>query len=430
MRSGAGGGGPSRRTTRRCSCSPITRTEPDRDGGAGRPSTSSPTASTPPTRRRARPPATTASTIAGGASTVRQALIAGVVDELTLDIAPVAARIRRADLRRRRVVRDGAGGGAALTAGHPHPLPPGGPRSALGGPFPARASPPATSATSAVEDRGRGAGRARAAVRRGSRARSPRRCRRGKNAVAAAVHDQRRERDLGQALAPARLAVELGEHRCPAGWPSAPRVRCRACGPRRARRAARGDGVVAEDLRAAGGDTPPPAARSVQSGIGRENSRPHRRLVVVGQVVVDAGRGDAPGADQGERRERAPGGRARRPGRPSRRRRSRRGAPAARRARRRAPRRRRRGRAGCTPGASGSTVVDSPAVAQVVAHDAAPAARRGASQSASGHESIVVPPASRTSGAAASPNRSTPMRDSVRLDRLHRRSSVRSVSGA
>src|SRR6188768_3346977 len=60
--------------------------------------------------------------IAGGASTVRQALLAGVVDELTLDIA----RVRRADLRRRRVARDGTRRGAALPAGHAHPLPPGG----------------------------------------------------------------------------------------------------------------------------------------------------------------------------------------------------------------------------------------------------------------------------------------------------------------
>jgi dihydrofolate reductase len=43
--------------------------------------------STPPTRGRAKPPAIR--DIAGGASTVRQALIAGVVDELSLDIAPV-----------------------------------------------------------------------------------------------------------------------------------------------------------------------------------------------------------------------------------------------------------------------------------------------------------------------------------------------------
>jgi dihydrofolate reductase len=63
--------------------------------------------------------------IAGGASAVRQALIAGVVDELTLDI-PGPARVRRADLRRRRISRVGAHRGAAFAAGHAHPLPPGG----------------------------------------------------------------------------------------------------------------------------------------------------------------------------------------------------------------------------------------------------------------------------------------------------------------
>ena len=46
-------------------------------------------ASTPPTHGRRRRPATSGVDIAGGASTVRQALVAGVVDELTLDIAPV-----------------------------------------------------------------------------------------------------------------------------------------------------------------------------------------------------------------------------------------------------------------------------------------------------------------------------------------------------
>ena len=61
--------------------------------------------------------------IAGGASTVRQALAAGVIDELTLDIAPVLLGLRRADLRRRRVLRLRAGRGAPLAARHPHPLP-------------------------------------------------------------------------------------------------------------------------------------------------------------------------------------------------------------------------------------------------------------------------------------------------------------------
>ncbi len=76
----------SRRTTRRSSCSPTTRTTRSRRRAA-RPSTSS-TASTPRWRRRPRSPAT-AVDIAGGASAVRQALQAGVLDELVLDIAPV-----------------------------------------------------------------------------------------------------------------------------------------------------------------------------------------------------------------------------------------------------------------------------------------------------------------------------------------------------
>ena len=50
--------------------------------------------------------------IAGGASTVRQALAAGVVDELTLDIAPVLLGARRAAVRRRRGPRPRAGRGA------------------------------------------------------------------------------------------------------------------------------------------------------------------------------------------------------------------------------------------------------------------------------------------------------------------------------
>ena len=63
--------------------------------------------------------------IAGGASTVRQALVAGVVDELTLDIAPVLLGSGERILRRRRISRDGAHRGAAFAAGHAHPLPPG-----------------------------------------------------------------------------------------------------------------------------------------------------------------------------------------------------------------------------------------------------------------------------------------------------------------
>ena len=78
----------SRPITRPCSCSPTTRTTRSRWRAARR-FTSSPTALTPPTRRRARWPGDRDVSIAGGASTVRQALAAGVIDELILDIAPV-----------------------------------------------------------------------------------------------------------------------------------------------------------------------------------------------------------------------------------------------------------------------------------------------------------------------------------------------------
>ena len=63
--------------------------------------------------------------IAGGASTVRQALAAGVVDELTLDIAPVL-------LGSGERIFDGVESSgwspsrSAFAAGHAHPLPPGG----------------------------------------------------------------------------------------------------------------------------------------------------------------------------------------------------------------------------------------------------------------------------------------------------------------
>ena len=56
---------------------------------AGRRSTSSPTASTPRTPQARETAGDNGIDIAGGASTVRQALSAGVIDELSLDIAPV-----------------------------------------------------------------------------------------------------------------------------------------------------------------------------------------------------------------------------------------------------------------------------------------------------------------------------------------------------
>ena len=63
--------------------------------------------------------------IAGGASTVRQALVAGVVDELTLDIAPVLLGSGERIFDGVEFSRVGARRGAAFAAGHAHPLPPG-----------------------------------------------------------------------------------------------------------------------------------------------------------------------------------------------------------------------------------------------------------------------------------------------------------------
>ena len=63
--------------------------------------------------------------IAGGASTVRQALVAGVVDELTLDIAPVLLGSGERIFDGVESLGFGARRGAAFAAGHAYPLPPG-----------------------------------------------------------------------------------------------------------------------------------------------------------------------------------------------------------------------------------------------------------------------------------------------------------------
>jgi hypothetical protein len=67
---------------------------------------------------------------------------------------------------------------------------------------------------------------------------------------------------------------------------------------------ARGDGVVAEDLRAGGGEL---RNRLAVGPIGhRTREQPaHRRLVMAGEVIVGRARGNRAGAGQGERRERA-----------------------------------------------------------------------------------------------------------------------------
>lgn len=62
--------------------------------------------------------------IGGGASTVREALIAGVIGELTLDLAPVLLGWGERLLRRGRVLRLRTRRGAALAAGDADPLSP------------------------------------------------------------------------------------------------------------------------------------------------------------------------------------------------------------------------------------------------------------------------------------------------------------------
>ena len=101
-RTGAAGGGPSRRTTHRCSCSPITPASRSR-WRAGRPSTSSPTASTPPTHRRVdgrrRRRGHRRRRLHRSAGARRRGRRRAHARH-----RPGPARVRRADLRRRRIV--------------------------------------------------------------------------------------------------------------------------------------------------------------------------------------------------------------------------------------------------------------------------------------------------------------------------------------
>src|SRR6478752_2374532 len=124
----------------------------------------------------------------------------------------------------------------------------------------------------------------------------------GEERVATAVYDERGDFDLRQAFTPPGRAVEPGEHhaqlvghldcRCGAG-----RAVPDACCGR-----ARGDGVVAEDLRPGGGIVRHRFAVGPVGHRTREQSA-HRRLVVVGKVVVGWTRRDRAGTDQGECRE-------------------------------------------------------------------------------------------------------------------------------
>ena len=61
--------------------------------------------------------------VAGGATTVRQYLAAGLVDELVLHVVPVVLGERRAALGRARRAGGRAGRGDRLADGHPRPLP-------------------------------------------------------------------------------------------------------------------------------------------------------------------------------------------------------------------------------------------------------------------------------------------------------------------
>src|SRR5918994_660507 len=121
--------------------------------------------------------------------------------------------------------------------------------------------------------------------------------------IAATVHHQRRDRELGQALAPARLAVELGEHDAHLVGHLDRGLRARRTVPDALGRRARGGGVVAEDLRAAGGKLRHGGAVGPIGHRAREQPV-HRRRVMVGQVVVDRAWSDGPRSDKGERRER------------------------------------------------------------------------------------------------------------------------------
>ena len=188
-------------------------------------------------------------------------------------------------------------------------------------------------------------------------------------------------------------------------------MRCRVCGPRCARRSRVRRRGVAVDLRRAAAKFAT-ASRSVQSGIGNVN----RRFIV---ALSWSGR-SASGL---------PGATGRVPARvsaentwgwsivatwatipptpiPARSR-------ARRRARRQGPPRRRRGRAGV----GGRLRVGCrrlAAIAEVVTHHTAPAGGEALADRV-GQESIVVPPASRTSGASSSPNDSMPKATSLTL---------------
>ena len=104
--------------------------------------------------------------------------------------------------------------------------------------------------------------------------------------IAATVQHQGRDRKLGQALAPARLAIELREHHAHLVGHLDGGFRARRPVPDARGGRARGGGVVAQDLRAAGDIL---RHRGAVGPVGRRSARTaaHRRLVMVRQVVVE-----------------------------------------------------------------------------------------------------------------------------------------------
>src|SRR4029077_8334807 len=119
----------------------------------------------------------------------------------------------------------------------------------------------------------------------------------GEERVPAAVDDERGDLDLGQALAPAGFAVELGEDHAElvghlgrgggAGCAVPDARGDRACG----------DGVVAEDLRAGGGELRHRLAVGPVGHRTREQAL-HRRLVVGGGGSVGGCGGHRGGGGQ------------------------------------------------------------------------------------------------------------------------------------
>ena len=118
---GAAGGVTSRRTTRRSSCSPITRDEPIPMAGGTTFYFVDDFDSAVEQAVAAAGDETV--TIAGGASAVRQGLQRGLVDEMLLSHVPDRARWRRAALRRRPPAARRAHRGGGVTAGDPRRLP-------------------------------------------------------------------------------------------------------------------------------------------------------------------------------------------------------------------------------------------------------------------------------------------------------------------